>query len=45
MELLIEDLKFTKHLIPYPKAGIRPDSRKSVHADQEPQQVMMDEVG
>jgi len=45
MERLMEHLKITKRLISYPEAGIRPDSRKSVCADQEPQQVMMDKAG
>ena len=44
VECLMEDVQFAECLIPYPETGSRPDSREHVCADQEPQQVMMEEV-
>jgi len=45
MERFLEDVQLTKCLISYPETGSRPDGREHVRADQEPQQVMMNEVG
>ena len=45
MQILVEDSEIAETDIPYPEAGCRPHGGDGVCDDQEPQQVVMDELG